>query len=501
MLSIEVEFLTGVSVAASPQNHERSEWPPHPDRLFQALVASWGRNEVHLEDETIALEWLETLDHSTLTISAPFGHFRDLVTVFVPPNDAHTSVKSSGKFPKNTGDAMLVIPEFRKNKQPRTFPTIIPASERAIVRYLWSKATGLEYHLNALNRLAHEVTYLGHPHSLVRVTVSDVKDGETMAENLEWLVDSKHLRLPHKGRLLHLRNRYLRSIDEGRIVRPSQSLVTRTFEPKSAGQNPSTLFNGRNVTVLSDDGGFVPELSSFPIVAKRLRDALLTCVPKGISIPSLISGHDGQRNPIEGPHLAILPLADVGWNFSEGRLMGVALVWPKQVIDSERKTALATLSTFLGGMERTGLLHFGNSGSWSIRLGALSDKASLRFDRYLGPSKVWGTVLPAVLDRYPKDKRGSGVADIVTTACINVGLLRDDVTELEIETHRHSPVKGAPPVKEVIDSLPNGSPYRQRPMMHLVLRFPRPIVGPLILGAGRFRGLGFCLPLVQGEIT
>jgi CRISPR-associated protein Csb2 len=42
------------------------------------------------------------------------------------------------------------------------------------------------------------------------------------------------------------------------------------------------------------------------------------------------------------------------------------------------------------------------------------------------------------------------------------------------------------------------SPYRSKPFAHLVLTFVRPIRGPLILGAGRFRGLGLCVPLDDG---
>jgi CRISPR-associated protein Csb2 len=71
MLAIEVECLTGVSVAATPQRREEPEWPPHPDRLFQALVAAWGRNEDRREDERAALEWFEALDTEHLSVSAP----------------------------------------------------------------------------------------------------------------------------------------------------------------------------------------------------------------------------------------------------------------------------------------------------------------------------------------------------------------------------------------------------------------------------------------------
>ena len=47
------------------------------------------------------------------------------------------------------------------------------------------------------------------------------------------------------------------------------------------------------------------------------------------------------------PHVAIVPLADVGWNYSQGRLMGLALVWPRDVADAERRMALQVIVAFL----------------------------------------------------------------------------------------------------------------------------------------------------------
>ena len=40
MLTIEVEFLLGRYAAADFRDRERPEWPPHPARLFSALVAA-----------------------------------------------------------------------------------------------------------------------------------------------------------------------------------------------------------------------------------------------------------------------------------------------------------------------------------------------------------------------------------------------------------------------------------------------------------------------------
>jgi CRISPR-associated protein Csb2 len=42
---------------------------------------------------------------------------------------------------------------------------------------------------------------------------------------------------------------------------------------------------------------------------------------------------------------------------------------------------------------------------------------------------------------------------------------------------------------------PQDSPYRGRPLAHMVLTFGQPIRGPIVLGAGRFRGLGLFLAL------
>lgn len=480
MLAIEVEFLTGVSVAAAPHRREEPEWPPHPDRLFQALVAAWCRNETPLDDERATLEWIEGLDTQQLLVSAPHAHRRGVVSVYVPPNDARTT--------QDGEKSIRVIPELRRNRQPRSFPAVVPAAEPPVVRYIWKRAEGIDQHRAALARLAAEVTYLGHSHTLVRVAL--VK-GDTGCDDLDhtWMGEtSTALRVPHAGRLDHLVEQHRRA------VRPNPSLALQSFAPPPAPAAAHTLFDSDTVTVLADDGGLVPALEAFPLVAKRFRDALLeTADSNDLPIPILLSGHDPDGSPADTPHLAIVPLADVGWRYSHGRLMGLALLWPRAAADEERRAALKALAVFV----RTGYgeLHFGRSGSWRIALEPASSSASLRIVRYVRASCRWGTVLPVVLDRHPKDKPGGDLASIVAQACLNVGLPEQAVDGLKIECNQFSPIAATPSVRAVSDALAKDSPYRGRPMRHIVLTFARPIRGPLVLGAGRYRGLGLCLPL------
>ena len=83
---IEVNFLTGRYVATSHSDRRRPEWPPHPARLFSALVATWADSDNPSQAERDALEWLEDLDAPGIvdeTEPVP----RKVVSHFVPVND------------------------------------------------------------------------------------------------------------------------------------------------------------------------------------------------------------------------------------------------------------------------------------------------------------------------------------------------------------------------------------------------------------------------------
>jgi CRISPR-associated protein Csb2 len=150
MFCLKVEFLTGRYYATDHTLRAQAEWPPHPSRLFSALVDAWASLGQPGEGEE-ALEWLERQTPPALTVSERSR--RDAVETFVPVNDEET----------------LPVDRLR---QSRHFPSITP--ERPDVHFIWSEASPTPVQVAALTALAASVTYLGH--SASKVIVSAVEN-------------------------------------------------------------------------------------------------------------------------------------------------------------------------------------------------------------------------------------------------------------------------------------------------------------------------------------
>lgn len=182
MLVLEIEYPTGVAVAASAYDRAAAEWPPHPDRVFSALVSAWAERGQD-EPERTALEWLERLD-APLIIPPDAGR-RQVPDVYVPPNGLETpprdmqwlrKLRAGVPLNKKTGEvsafrrARAVLPAERTNRQARQFPAVVLPGDETRVWLLWKAAEEETIrHRPALERLLDVVPYLGHSSSLVRL--------------------------------------------------------------------------------------------------------------------------------------------------------------------------------------------------------------------------------------------------------------------------------------------------------------------------------------------
>ena len=86
------------------------------------------------------------------------------------------------------------------------------------------------------------------------------------------------------------------------------------------------------------------------------------------------------------------------------------------------------------------------------------------------------------------------IAEIIATSCEQSGLPRP----VEIDLDKTAWHEGAPRARPGAGGFPllpakTGAPARQQ--VHVWLRFANPVQGPVIIGAGRYRGYGLCKPV------
>jgi CRISPR-associated protein Csb2 len=127
-------------------------------------------------------------------------------------------------------------------------------------------------------------------------------------------------------------------------------------------------------------------------------------------------------------------------------------------------------------------------------------RRSLDAEPYVARARFWATGTPVVLDRHVKAKgnaaRQDEIEGLLRQACVNIGLTEP----LRVVADNHSGMTGSP------SAYPSGRAPRwlgwrlppslaNRQLSHAVIEFENPVQGPVILGAGRFVGLGLCRAL------
>jgi CRISPR-associated protein Csb2 len=478
MLTLEIELLTGVYRAALSDG-SAAEWPPHPERIFSALVQAWSDGGCD-SLERAALDWFETLGAPLIEANAPNEvSERGAPIVFVPPNDAR-------------GHELAVLPD-RRRRQARFFRAAVPST--SVVRLGWPQVHPPEQHRACLDVLAHRVASLGHSSSFVRFAFLDQ---EIEVPEHTWrpsVAGEISLRIPHTGRRQNLASWHER--DE----RPRAGATARYLRPgeppprepvKSCFGDPTQWF------VFEGNGGFQPDIIAFAHVAKRVRDALMSLSVQ--PVPEILSGHAASGGATTQPHVAVVPCAYVGWEHATGDLLGFAVVMPRQADPDNRALVLQALARF-ARLEQGGAcaqLHFGDAGTWKLEHVPAPVRASLKPARWCATARTWASATPVLLDRFPDRGNATEEAGLIASACRNVGLPEP----VEIEIHKHSAIRGAPSAyvsrgrRPKPDwSFPAGASFAGRPRRQVVLRFAEPVEGPLLLGAGRFHGIGMCLPL------
>ncbi len=408
--------------------------------------------------------------------------------VDVPPSD------------KALATAVALMPE-RRTRQVRMFPVVIP--ETPTFALLWSDVNPSSHRI-ALERLCTRVTRLGHSSSFVRCNVVDRDIPPTLVPSDE---GDTTLRVVGPGQLERLESAfaYHRGV-ENRVLpaRPQRYLsISETSTPTAFAESVFST----DWVVFERVGGSRPVSSRSTDVARALRGALLEQHGEK-DLPATLSGH-AESGPTEQPHVAFVPLPFVGHEHADGAIMGCALVLPRQLPTDDRDTLFRLVAKWEKDRaveRRTLTLAGGTLPPVKIRRVDVSVKRSLSPELWCRKSKRFITATPIALDKNPGNLRSNrdGTArkaaleaqQSISDACLRVAGIRPLSVEVSL-------VPLLPGAQHVRDFLPwPGRPGRTpRVRVHADIRFQHAVRGPLLLGAGRYFGLGLCLPMedLSGE--
>ena len=360
------------------------------------------------------------------------------------------------------------VPALR-GKQPRYFPAQGPSDAK--VHFIWSPdpPRGVA---DAIDRMASRAAYLGKACSMVQMRIAKSAPEPNYAPDPQ---GGEVLRVPSRGRLKELEWLFQSDQTASPGAQQRYAHLNRDLRLEPKATNFGVMFVYRRAA-----GAGLP-IEAALTLTEAVRKALLSNAGKSGEIAAVINGHES------GPHCAIAALPFVDREHADGHLLGFAVILPQGADLGARRAVAAACAD----LENNGL-HVSNLVKWEIEaMDADNPYQNLRPHTWTRPSRVWRTVTPILLDRFPKSK-GPTVEAILRAACRNVGLPEPD----SIEQGPYSKVQGVPPVPAF--RLQRSGETRSRWGVHASFVFDAPVRGPVLLGAGRFFGLGLMRPAWEG---
>jgi CRISPR-associated protein Csb2 len=231
-------------------------------------------------------------------------------------------------------------------------------------------------------------------------------------------------------------------------------------------------------------------------VTRALRGALLRHADD--PPPTVLSGHEPDGRPLARPHVAFLALPALDVGEPTGAIGGVAIALPRDIEAGDLQAILLAA----GRWERGGLrLTLGRLGVMRLERcdGPAEGGAAPDLSAWARPARRWASVTPVALDRNPgdltsSDPRVAAVAarraeEIVTRGCARICL----PPPTRVRVMRRSRFPAAPPAPAFMPFPRRASGKLKRVCAHVELEFEEPVAGPVVLGVGRYAGVGLCM--------
>lgn len=474
------------------------------------------------EMEGLIAQWENELDASGGEITKKVERLQTKI-------DAKRNVDSLVSGPGNTNpdSAEALLPDGRVKKE-RYFPSVTlteaevcgsstesstepvglvsgvdgpatAAKRLPAVVYAWDDGPPAEVS-QALDELLARVTRLGHSSSLVSCRLHDDAPVATHipgngAEMLRWVrpgqlaaLEAEHRRhqairprsLPFRG--VRYREIVPDGDDSAEAVIPTTAGDWIVFELRPPRSRPMT----RTVEL-----------------TRVLRQSVLSHVSD--PPPEGVSGHRRDGRPTTAPHIAFLALPNVGHQHGDGRIMGMAISLPDGLDVAARNAILRGVGAWESKRgDRSMQLQMGRNGTVEMRRGqppvAL---VSLHRTVWARPSRWWASATPVALPAHPgnlrkadpvaRAKAWARAEEAVARSCEHVGLPRPRDVRVSFVSH----LTGARPAGD-FPIFKQGRPEHGevvRRLVHVAVEFAEKVHGPLMLGSGRFLGLGLMRPV------
>lgn len=480
-LCISIRFLQ--RLAHCRGNGGKQEWPPSPLRLFQALVASaaakWNER-TKLSHTVPALQWVENLQ-SPVIVSPRFVKSKNTTQFYVPDNSSELLVPAWKR-----GDLNKAIKRTEKLVRPVFL-------DDETVYYLFALSDACPF-FAMLKETVRSITHLGWGIDMVVADADLISEAEaSRLPGERWSVSTTGgvpLRVPTDGTLADLIRKHTEFLNrlgkEGfRPVAPLRQFEVKQYRRVTDIESrPYCMF-----TILKPDASgnraFHPARRTRDVAA-WIRHAVAEVCADWPDVAQFVHGHDSNGERLSGEHadhrFQYLPLPTI--NSHLDRVEAIRRVLVTAPPDCEER--IAFIRKRLLGFE----LKWNNEVIGLLNLAAGKDWVR---DQYTGEATTWSSVSPVILPGY-NDREANKTHKLIIKALENANLPRELLgPALQYEWQPFGFRAGVDPVNHFArpDNL-SGT------MIHLRLRFPTPIHGPLAIGAGRYRGFG-TMAIEKGE--
>lgn len=515
-LVLEIRFQDGRFHGQLPDG--RPEWPPSPARLFQALVAAAaGGAVIDLEDQ-MALNWLEGLDERPI-IAAPPKRKGQFFSHYLLNNDAD---KIGG-----CRHRMSKIRTATKWFRPRIFDQTTP------FLFVWHFAQDSR-HARNICRISTRLYQLGRGVDMAWAVaeILAAEEAEARLASYPGVVyrpcksgEGVRLACPQPGSLASLADRFRETQSRFQIVTepaptkkdPSKvKVVAQTFSqpPKPRFRQVAYDSPTRHLLFELRENGPAGGLYAWPFsevvrLVETARDGAADKLKESMADKrALIERVFIGRNATEADkaqRIRILPLPSIGHAHVERAIRRLLVEVPPDCPLDFGDVAWA----FAAWIPRD---RDGEVQAW--QLVEIGEDAGDRYSRMPGhygmggrsTFRLWRTVTPAVLPEDVSRRRidpariteeAKGAGERLAEEAGAAAAVRQALRHAGIET----PVEGIRVQREPfhakgarVEAFAPGSRFSAHRLWHVEIAFASPRPGPVVIGDGRYLGLGLMAP-------